>query len=234
MDYEEELWLDRPEDNLADRSLSSQATASLDSSSMGWASELNVLNKSSNGATSSSLDVPIEVVSDDVIDQLLYAFRDVPTAKPSPSDQLEWDDAKHHQAASESALEILDQISIANLEAMTMAHGDSYALAEKLSMKQETAHEVVVDNRVVRGPKPGYASSKSPHANLSRPNRPSILSFAEIQDSSNEAIRDDRDLLIIEEDVLQITSGIPTGAYHESVSQASVHPYKQLFSKLRG
>ena len=102
------------------------------------------------------------------------------------------------------------------------------------AVQQDAVREVTVGSKVIRSSMSGSAGTKSPHSTLSRPPRASILSFAEIQNESSESIRDDRDLLVIEEDVLQMTAGIPSRASQDGMSQASVHPYKQLFSKLRG
>ena len=229
MDYEEELWLGSPSDNLTTKN-----STPVTSSATGLASEHPCFSKLPAATTSSSLNVPIEVVSDDVIDKLLYAFRDTQPSSQAPGVRSEFNGSCRYRGEAESALEILDQISTANLEAMTMSTQDSKVMVEQRSTQQNAIREVTVGSNVVRGTRSGSAGAKSPHSTLSRPSRASILSFAEIQDATSNSIRDDRDLLVIEEDVLQITAGIPSGASKDGMSQASVHPYKQLFSKLRG
>jgi len=229
MDYEEELWLGSSLDNQTPEN-STPATNLATSLPI----EHPKFSKLPAATTASSLIVPIEIVSDNVIDKSLYSFRDTQPVSQAPSVRLEFHDSDHYRGEAESALEILDQISTANLEAMTMSTQDSKAMLEQRSIQQDVIREVTVSSSVVRGTRPGSTGAKSPHSSLSRPPRASILSFAEIQDASTESIRDDRDLLVIEEDVLQMTAGIPSGASQDGMSKASVHPYKQLFSKLRG
>ncbi|MCY2975888.1 MAG: AAA family ATPase [Planctomycetota bacterium] len=219
MDYEEELWLSEP----------SASTLPIKPPSQNQSPQII----SPMTGASSGFDVPIDVVSDDTIDKLLYAFRDAPQQQ-NVSGHTEFHKVRAYQDETESALELLDQISSVNLEAMTMSTQDSSGVMNGITNHQEPTLEVVTENSVVRSPKSSFGGVKSAHATLSRPPRPSILSFAEMQNESSELIRDDRDLLVIEEDVLQMNAGVPVGASHDSMSQASVHPYKQLFSKLRG
>jgi hypothetical protein len=221
MDYEEELWLSEP----------SASTIQINAPSQ---SQPHQIISQMAGATQNGLDVPIEVVSDDTIDKLLYAFRDAPQQHSNALGQAEFRKVGAYKDETESALELLDQISSVNLEAMTMSTQDSSGVMNGITNHQEPTLEVVTENSVVRSPKSSFGGMKSAHATLSRPPRPSILSFAEMQNESSELIRDDRDLLVIEEDVLQMNAGVPVGSSHDSMSQASVHPYKQLFSKLRG
>jgi type II secretory pathway predicted ATPase ExeA len=221
MDYEEELWL-------------GEASAKVFPNSSPLQSQPSQSMSPGVGTSSGSFDVPIEVVSDDVIDKLLYAFRDAPQQHPNASGSAEFRKIGAYQGETESALELLDQISSVNLEAMTMSTQDSGGVMNGMTNQEESVHEVVIENSVVRGPKSNFGGMKSAHKTLSRPPRPSILSFADMQEESTELIRDDRDLLMIEEDVLQMTAGVPTSATHDGMSQAAVHPYKQLFSKLRG
>jgi hypothetical protein len=65
---------------------------------------------------------------------------------------------------------------------------------------------------------------------LSRQTRSTILSFANLPEASSAGISDDRDLLIIEEDLPLH----PNDYAGDKPVAAVVHPYKQLFSKLRG
>jgi type II secretory pathway predicted ATPase ExeA len=220
MDYEEELWLIEPSASTMPINPTSQSQSPHIISPMA-------------GATSNGFDVPIEVVSDNTIDNLLYAFRDAPQQQ-NASGNTNLPEVSAYQDETESAFELLDQISLVNLEAMTMSTQDSSGVMNKVTNHQEPPLEVVIKNSVVRSQKSSFSGMKSSHATPSRPPRPSILSFAEMQNESSEMIRDDRDLLVIEEDVLQMNAGVPVGAAHDSISQASVHPYKQLFSKLRG
>ncbi len=220
MDYEEELWLSEPS------AMTTPITTPLQNQSAQIISPMA-------GARSNGFEVPIEVVSDDTIDKLLYAFRDTPQQQ-NAAGHTEFRNVSAHQDELESALKLLDQISSVNLVAMNMSTQDSNSIVNKMTMQEEPALEVVTENSVLRTPKSSFGGMKSTHATLSRPPRPSILSFAEMQNESSELIRDDRDLLVIEEDVLQMNSGVPIGASRDSMSKASVHPYKQLFSKLRG
>jgi hypothetical protein len=64
---------------------------------------------------------------------------------------------------------------------------------------------------------------------LSRQTRSTILSFADIQQNQTPVVSDDRDILVIEEDIPAYATDVAVGP----TSTAVVHPYKQLFSKLR-
>jgi hypothetical protein len=64
---------------------------------------------------------------------------------------------------------------------------------------------------------------------LARQTRSAILSFADLQQNQSPVVSDDRDILIIEEDVPAYATDVAS----EPVTPVVVHPYKQLFSKLR-
>ncbi|MDZ4851979.1 MAG: AAA family ATPase [Pirellulaceae bacterium] len=113
--------------------------------------------------------------------------------------------------------ELLDSLSSANLGAMTLDMSESLA-SDALAFEsyRNVADEHPVTNEFEGG--------------LARQTRNSILSFADIQQDQKSHMSDDRDLLIIEDDVP--ATGLESSL--EAQSPAKVHPYKQLFSKLRG
>ena len=228
-DYEEEIWLTtQPEvKGTSNHSPSSDNPA-------GWTTQQLSKTAQSIETPSNRYNVPIEVVSDDQIDSSLYAFRE--TALGSQSKQQ---DMKSFSMDSELDVDILDQISTSNLEAMTIAAHET--LLESSAPRSNSAtgshhptYSSIPNNSVVGAFNPGSIVSKPSQVKLSRPPRASILSFADIQQDSSDQLQDDRDLLVIEEDVMHISSGVPTPSAFETVSSASVHPYKQIFSKLRG
>jgi type II secretory pathway predicted ATPase ExeA len=108
--------------------------------------------------------------------------------------------------------ELLDSLSTANLEAMTLDPNDS------------------LDN-VTNAWKPAEVASQDDfEGGLARQTRSTILSFADLQEVHHPLVADDRDLLIVEDD-------LPAHGSTTDVSEkepAAVQPYKQLFSKLRG
>jgi hypothetical protein len=109
--------------------------------------------------------------------------------------------------------QLLDHLSSANLQAMTFDPSEALN-ADRPNWAAADAEERLPDFE----------------GGLSRQTRSTILSFANLPEASSAAISDDRDLLIIEEDLpLQ-----PNDYDSEKPVAAVVHPYKQLFSKLRG
>lgn len=109
--------------------------------------------------------------------------------------------------------EILEEISAMNLQAMAFDPVRSLAPAAdpEYGLKE-------LDDQ----PRGG--------ASLSRTARHDILSFADLQHTTaRPPVIDDRDLLVIEEDIAP-----QVAATAEDLTPAAVHPYKQLFSRLRG
>ena len=108
--------------------------------------------------------------------------------------------------------ELLDSLSTANLEAMTLDPNDSL-------------------DKVANAWKPAEASSQDDfEGGLARQTRSTILSFADLQEVHHPLVSDDRDLLIVEDDLPAHGSDLDMSVKEP----AAVQPYKQLFSKLRG
>ena len=118
--------------------------------------------------------------------------------------------------------ELLDSLSTANLEAMTLDPKESLDSIsfEKTPEKRATHHDF----------QSGDFQSGDFQGGLSRQTRNSILSFADLQQNQHPIINDDRDLLIIEDDLPSHESEVDLNVQ----TPAAIHPYKQLFSRLRG
>jgi type II secretory pathway predicted ATPase ExeA len=113
-----------------------------------------------------------------------------------------------HETFEQPYADLLDTLSSANMSAMTF---DPNLEVRKTS------------------PVENYDRDYPFEGGLARQTRSSILSFADLQQNQSPVVSDDRDILIIEEDVPAYTND---GAF-EPATPAVIHPYKQLFSKLR-
>lgn len=108
--------------------------------------------------------------------------------------------------------ELLDTLSMANLEAMTLDPSESL-------------------DTLSNAWKPSEALSQDDfEGGLSRQTRSTILSFADLQEVHHPLVSDDRDLLIVEDDLPAHGSDLDMTVKETAAAQ----PYKQLFSKLRG
>ncbi len=105
---------------------------------------------------------------------------------------------------------LLDTLSSANLEAMTVDH---FSTLDPLAAEEVDAAPTPRTTAVACHAKPETPYSRS-------------LIFRK----SHQVISDDRDLLVIEDDL----PGFGSTASTEPTVPAAVQPYKQLFSKLRG
>ncbi len=140
----------------------------------------------------------------------------MPPIEPSVNPSLNFEFNSISQPYDDDSLkpyaELLDTLSTANLEAMTLDSLDSLG-------------EIPIDQPPIR-----TTGRDSFEGGLSRQTRSTILSFADLQQHQDPIVNDDRDLLIIEDDVLLHGSELDL----EAKVPAAVQPYKQLFSKLRG
>ncbi len=108
--------------------------------------------------------------------------------------------------------DLLDTLSTANLEAMTLDPHDSLDTVTNAWKPAEVAPQAEFDG------------------SLARQTRSTILSFADLQEVHHPLVVDDRDLLIVEDDLPAHGSSSHTS----ETEPAAIQPYKQLFSKLRG
>jgi type II secretory pathway predicted ATPase ExeA len=133
------------------------------------------------------------------------------------------------EAALEPYVELLDRVSSANLDAMT------FDPAETLRASQAPTTSEAEPLPSPQAPSPWSAPNLETNApafdgSLGRQSRSTILSFADANAPMPGFVADDRDMLVIEEDIANQASD----ASYERPVPAVVHPYKQLFSKLRG
>jgi type II secretory pathway predicted ATPase ExeA len=145
-------------------------------------------------------DLPLSSFATD--DALAYEVEPFPSKLPTPATK---------ESESQNYSELLDTLSSTNLEAMTFDPA--------VRLQTETEMDSAADEVTSR-----YDGG------LSRPSRSSILSFADMQSERHLVMNDDRDLLVIEEDLPNKIAGLS----NEIPTPAVVNPYKQLFSKLRG
>jgi len=220
-DYEEEIWLTK-QPEISPSPISSKSNAK----SNDWYNKNSISVDKSLDYPSNIYDVPIEVVPDDQIDSSLYAFRD--SLKKSYEPPLSM---KSFADEAENTIEILDKISSVNLEAMTISADEAVIQSRTSAVEFNGAPPAESNSPSQKQPNISYRVSQS---KLSRPPRASILSFADIQQDAADHVQDDRDLLVIEEDIMQISAGMPIASVAEARSNASINPYKQLFGKLRG
>ncbi len=135
----------------------------------------------------------------------MFNYFEIEELEKLPSDPIA---TESDEASAEPYADLLDSLSSENMNAMTFDQN--------------------LDVR--RVPAPDYGDSlNSFDGGLSRQTRSSILSFADLQQNQEPVISDDRDILVIEEDIPAYASDVAV----EPRAAAMVHPYKQLFSKLR-
>lgn len=165
--------------------------------------------------SSSSLPIdiglPIENLSDDEIEPYL--------------------DRWSHQA-SQAFFEVLDGISTANMEALTIDPSESFGSFQDVApLSTINVHREMPATAFYGVETAEISDNASAFDGKLSSSRKAILSFAEMQSGTqSHHISDDRDLLFIEEEVQEEVSDLENRAK----DSAQVHPYKQLFSKLRG
>ncbi len=144
-----------------------------------------------------------------------YTYDDLPVSSYATEDALAYEveqlPSDRAEPADQTYSELLDTLSSTNLEAMTFDPSTTIQPTATYEDRRPTAS-------------PGFEGG------LSRSSRSTILSFVDLQQTQAPMVGDDRDLLVIEEDLPNQIASIPT----EPAAPAVVHPYKQLFSKLRG